>query len=79
MKEIFRLVNSKQGKMTIDSVKSAALSIKAFCDTYIGIYNEKGEQEKKGDRDHYFELFDEILEKLNNIEKRLDELEAKLK
>jgi len=71
---IEKALKSDKLKPVIESMQIAAAELRAFAITYLGEYNEKGEQLRKGDRDYIFEYLEVIKQRLDSIEKRLDEL-----
>ena len=77
LKDMLKLANSKEGKNVITKVTNAATALRGFAETYLGIYNEKGEIVQKGDRDYYFEYFEQILAELKEIKELLKNLENK--
>ena len=62
---------------TVESIRTATLKLNGFIDTYIGVYDEKGNQIEKGDRDIIFETLAKILENQKMILERLDKLDSK--
>ena len=72
MKDALKLASSKEGKNVINKVTTAATALRGFAETYLGRYNEKGELEEKGDRDYYFEYFEQILNELKEIKELLE-------
>ncbi len=71
---IEKALKSDKLKPVIESMQIAAADLRAFALTYLGEYNGKGEQVRKGDRDYIFEYLDDIKQRLDSIEKKLEEL-----
>lgn len=66
-----KLMGNKKVQKLLGNMSETAALLMSFAQTYLGVYNEKGEQLEKGDRDYLFEA-------LERIEKRLEEIEKKL-
>lgn len=66
------LMKTPQLKGLLNDVSKAAELLTSFAQTYLGVYDEKGNQLEKGDRDYIFEA-------LERIERKLEEIESKLK
>jgi len=71
---IEKALKSDKLKPVIESMQIAAADLRAFALTYLGEYNEKGEQVRKGDRDYIFEYLENIARRLDELEKKIDEL-----
>ncbi len=71
---IEKALKSDKLKPVLESMQVAAAELRAFAITYLGEYNEKGEQVRKGDRDYIFEYLENITKRLDELEKKIDEL-----
>lgn len=71
------LKNKNVGRL-VKNMEKVAAQLLGFIDTYMGVYDDKGNQIEKGDRDYFSEAFDRIEKKLAEIENRLSVIEDKL-
>ena len=70
---IEKALKSDKLKPVLESMQVAAAELRAFAITYLGEYKD-GKQVRKGDRDYIFEYLEDIKQRLDKIEKRLEEL-----
>ena len=72
--QIMKLLGNKDVKRMINDVRKAAHYLSGFAETYLGVYDDKGKQVEKGDRDYIFEKLDRAIALLEEISSKLDEL-----
>lgn len=64
-------------KMLNESMKFMA-KFESFSDTYLGVYDSKGNQLRKGDRDIIFEALGQLLDEISEIKQQLAEINDKI-
>jgi len=79
IKNIFKMVDElqKSGKLNemIQSIKTSAEVMKAFIITYMGEYDSKGNQLRKGDRDYIFESLERIENELKELKEKIENMQ----
>ena len=72
------LMKNKKLNKLVSQMGEVAAQLMGFAQTYMGIYDDKGNQIEKGDRDYLFETLDRIEKKLAEIEDKLKTVEDRL-
>ena len=72
-KQLNALMNNPLIANLLQDAQVTGAYIKSFALTYLGEYNEKGEQIRKGDRDYIFEKLDELEKKIDKILEMLEQ------
>ena len=79
IKNIFKMVDElqKSGKLDemIQSIRTSAEVMRAFIVTYMGEYDSKGNQIRKGDRDYIFESLEKIEKELEELKKKVENMQ----
>jgi len=72
------IMKNKGMQKLLGQMELASNYLMGFAQTYLGEFDEKGNQIEKGDRDVFYEMLSNILSKLEELEKKIEELEQKL-
>ena len=79
IRNVFKMVDElqKSGKLDemIQSIKTSAEVMKAFIITYMGEYDSKGNQLRKGDRDYIFESLERIENELKELKEKIENMQ----
>ena len=71
-------MKNKKVKKLVGQMGNVANYLMSFAQTYLGVYDENGNQIEKGDRDYLFEALEKIEKKLEILEKEIKEIKKKL-
>jgi hypothetical protein len=71
-------LKNKGMQKLLAQMELASSYLVGFAQTYLGEYDEQGNQIEKGDRDVFYELLTDIKERLEKIEKEIEEIKEKI-
>ena len=71
-------MKNKKVKKLVGQMGNVANYLISFAQTYLGIYDENGNQVEKGDRDYLFEALEKIEKKLETLEREIEGIKKKL-